>query len=180
MAKTIFMRYLLRFVSLLPLAVFGCEKPESTYDIAAVKNFQLERYLGKWHEVARLPVGFEENMSDVTAFYSPGKNNTVSVTNCGIRAGKSVSSNGVARFKNSPDTGELEVSFFRPFYGDYRIISLDENYTLAAVTSSGKDKLWILSRDKNPPPEKISALLDQLEKWNFDTGKLIFNSEVKR
>lgn len=165
-------------VSLFALLVLisGCGRSApSTLAIPAVDDFDLERYLGVWHEVARLPFRFENDMSDVIARYYRDDSGKIRVENSGIKNNKRVFAHGVVKFKNSPRIGELEVSFFRPFYGDYRIIMLDENYRFAVVTADKLDKLWLLAREPFPDREMVAKIVAELQKKGFDTSQLIFS-----
>ncbi|MDD5663335.1 MAG: lipocalin family protein, partial [Victivallaceae bacterium] len=128
----------------LSLKILGCSNAGSTASIPAVNNFELGRYLGKWYEIARLPHSFERDMKDVYAEYGLREDGKISVINSGWRDGKKSVANGVAHPKNDPHTGELRVSFFRPFYGDYRIVWLEPDYSAAIVTGATTDYLWMV------------------------------------
>jgi len=168
-------------VPVLLLAAFfaaGCATSPSlrTDNIPAVKNVDLQKYSGKWYEIARLPVSFEKGLYGVTAVYEIIGANKIRVTNSGYREKdrKFKSVIGRAYVPDQSQTGRLKVSFFRPFYGDYKIILLDEeNYSYAVVTSKTKNYLWILSR----APEMDDALFGELSGFaaanGFDTEKLI-------
>ena len=153
----------------------GCAA--STSDIPAVKGFELDRYLGRWYEIARLPHRFERGMDYVRAEYTRAPDGSVRVVNCGLRGGEVRKIVGRAKLKDpegaSPD-GELRVSFFRPFYGDYRIIELDPEYRYAVVTGSTRDHLWILSRTPKLPETQLAEILDRLGKLGFALELLEF------
>jgi len=155
------------------LAMSGCASVPSTKDIPAVTNFDASRYMGTWHEIARLPKWFERDLGDVTATYALD-GETLQVTNRGTRNGKASVSTAVGHFAGDTDVGEFRVSFFRPFYGDYRIIWLSPGYDLALVTSSDRSALWILSREKNLPAERLDALIKIARDWRFNTAALEF------
>ncbi len=150
----------------------GCATSESTEHISAVKGFQLERYLGTWYEIARLPHSFERDMHQVRAEYSLAGDGTIKVVNRGVRNGQAKAAQAVAKFKDRPDTGELRVSFFRPFYGDYRIIRLADDYSSAIVTSSSKKYLWILARQQSLSPGLLEEYLRQIREWGFAVDQL--------
>jgi apolipoprotein D and lipocalin family protein len=103
-----------------------------------VKNFDLSRYLGTWYEIARLPASFEKNLIHVTANYSLKNNGKVKVLNEGDDANtqKHKKAVGKAKIAQTPDVGYLRVSFFGPFYADYIILALDNDYRYAMVASS--------------------------------------------
>jgi len=155
------------------LAMAGCAGIPSTKDLPAVTDFDAPRYMGTWHEIARLPKWFERDLHGVTATYALD-GDTLQVTNRGTRNGKATISTAVGHFAGEPDVGEFRISFFRPFYGDYRIIWLSPEYDLAMVTSSDRSSLWILARDKHLPPDRRNALVKLAHDWHFDTDALEF------
>jgi len=155
------------------LAMAGCASVPSTRDIPAVTDFDATRYMGAWHEIARLPQWYEDGMSGVTAVYALD-GETLRITNFGVRDGKLKFSTAVGHFAGEKDVGEFRISFFRPFYGDYRIIWLSPGYDLAMVTSSDRSSLWILARDRNLTAERRNALIKLAHDWNFDTAALEF------
>ncbi len=147
---------------------------ESTRDIPTVKELDLPRYMGKWYEIARLPHAFERNVTDATAEYTLLADGTVKVVNSGLRRHQPISVTGVARTTQVP--GELEVSFFRPFYGPYKIIYLNKDYTLAIVTSSTRDYVWIMARKPVIDSAELAAALDLLHRLNYAVNLLQYPS----
>ena len=156
------------------LFLHGCVSGNSTAKIPAVRDFQPERYLGRWYEIARLPHSFEDGMSEVYAEYSPGEGSRISVVNSGVRDGERRTARGTARFKGATDRGELEVSFFRPFWEDYKIFYLADDYSIAMVTSSTDEYLWILCRKPHLPRRQLNSLIELAELHGFPVDKLIF------
>ena len=150
----------------------GCRNAESTASIPAVRPFDAERYLGTWYEIARLPHSFERGMTRVSACYTARKDGGIDVLNSGWRDGKQKSVRGRVRFRGDSDVGELEVSFFGPFYGRYRVIALAPDYSSAMVTSSTRDYLWILARESTLPPETFRQYKEQAAKLGFDVAAL--------
>ncbi|MCH5685331.1 lipocalin family protein [Niabella sp. W65] len=118
--------------------------------IKAVSNFQKDRYLGKWYEIARFDFRFEKNMSRVTAEYSANSDGTIRVKNSGYdnKKYKQKQSIGKAKFVGNEDVAMLKVSFFGPFYAGYNVIAIDDNYQYALVCGKSRDYLWLLSRKK--------------------------------
>ena len=160
-----------RVYFLLLLLLSGCSDISS---LPTVEEFDLARYLGKWYEIARLPNRFEKGMTQVTAEYTLKPDGSISVINSGIKAGKRQSIRGTAKATDTP--GELRVSFFRPFYGSYRIAALAPDYSSALVVSGNSRKLlWILSRTPTLAPEILDFYLELAEKHGFDTSKIIIS-----
>ena len=151
----------------------GCANV-STRNIEAVAPFNINSYLGVWYEQARLPHSFEDGLSNVKATYRWGRNGQIEVINEGWdENGKKQISRGVAETLKNSDRGELKVSFFRPFYAQYRIIYLDEKYTQAIVCGSTNNYLWILSRERKLPQKDLDMLVALAAEYGFDTDSLI-------
>ena len=148
----------------------GCS---SVPEIPAVCGFELQKYLGKWYEISRLPNWFERGMSEVTAEYFPVDDGSIRVINRGIKNGREKSISGYARFAGKSDVGELEVSFFRPFYSPYRIIKLASDYRYSVVTDRDGDYLWVLSRTPQLPQEDMDEIFRFLSAHGFETERLI-------
>ena len=136
-------------------------------------DFDLQRYLGTWYEIARFPHSFEKDMDHVTAHYSLKDNGMVRVENRGVKKGKQKTAVGKAKFAGAPDVGHLKVSFFWIFYGDYIIVELDPEYQWALVVGNSTDYLWILSRTPELAPEITEALKERARQLGFDMQRLI-------
>ena len=145
--------------------------------VKPVENFSLERYLGRWHEIARLDHSFERGLSHVTADYSMRDDGGVRVLNRGYSQKKQEwkTAEGKAFFVHKPDVGYLKVSFFGPFYGSYVIFGLDEKgYQYSLVCGPNKSYLWILARTPEMGPELKQRLISKATALGFDTTKLLF------
>jgi len=153
--------------------IVGCAGVRTTEDLPAVRDFDAARYMGVWHEIARLPKWFEHDLHEVTATYVLD-GETLKVTNRGVRDGKEVVSTAVGTFAGAKDVGEFRVSFFRPFYGDYRILWLSSDYDEAIVTSGTRSSLWILARKKDISEVRRDTLVKMARDWGFDTAVLEF------
>jgi apolipoprotein D and lipocalin family protein len=162
----------------LAVCISGCVSiPQN---IAPVDGFELNKYLGKWYEIARLDHSFERGLDNVTAEYFLRDDGGVKVINRGFSAeeNKWKEAEGKAYFVRDPQKGYLKVSFFGPFYGAYIVFELDkENYQYTFVTSYDKSYLWLLART----PTVSDALLDQFvqraAELGFETDKLIFPNQ---
>lgn len=146
-----------------------------------VENFDLQRYLGKWYEVARFDFAFEKNLSQVTADYSLNVDGSVNVINRGFNHAKNEwqQAEGRARFRGDPSVGALEVSFFGPFYGGYNILALDEDYQYALVSGNNLNYLWILSRTTTVPSDVLTEYLILAESLGFDIDNLVWTAQSK-
>ena len=159
----------------LTLLLGGClGMPE---DVTPVQNFELDRYLGKWYEIARLDHSFEKGLIAVTADYALREDGGVKVTNRGFspQDGEWQEAEGKAFFVDDPAEGYLKVSFFGPFYGSYVIFDLDEEeYQYAFISGPDASYLWFLSRTPNVDERLMRRFIEQAERAGFDTEQLIF------
>ncbi len=160
---------------ILLLFVAGCMGiPEN---VTPVDNFKLDKYLGKWYEIARLDHSFERGLSLVTADYSMQDDGGVKVLNRGFSTEGNMwkEAEGKAYFVDKTDQGYLKVSFFGPFYGSYVVVELDhENYQYALICGPSKSYLWILSRSPKIKEDIKDSLMKKAAALGFDTGNLIF------
>lgn len=151
----------------------GCMMFRSGQDIPVVKNFDARRFMGVWHEIARLPQRFEKGLVNVTAAYELD-GDKLKITNRGFLNGKEKIATAVGHFAGPTDEGAFRISFFRPFYGDYRIIWLSSDYDLALVTGNNRSSLWILSRNATVGSNRLAALIEHASLLGFDVSKLEF------
>ena len=146
-------------------------------NMTPVKAFELDLYLGKWYEIARLDHSFERGLQQVTANYSLREDGGVRVINRGFltKKNKWKIAEGKAFFVNDVEEGYLKVSFFGPFYGTYAIFELDqENYEYAFVSGPDTSYLWLLSRTPELSQKVIDKFLEQSKQLGFDVDELIF------
>ena len=164
-----------KILVLLFLFLTGCVGiPEN---VKPVDNFKLEKYLGKWYEIARLDHSFERGLTRVTADYSLRDDGSVRVLNRGYSLKENAwkEAEGKAYFVKGSDQGYLKVSFFGPFYGSYIVFELDhENYQYALVCGPKKSYLWILARAPEMKQERKDSLIAKAAQLGFDTSQLIF------
>lgn len=163
------MRKTLFLVSLFSLLT-GCSK--LTVDNSVVKDFDTERFLGNWYEIARFDHRFERGMEQTKAAYTLQKDGTIKVLNTGMKNGKPKQSEGRAKLTDTPAL--LRVSFFGPFYSDYRIMLLDKNYQYALIGGGSDNYLWILSRSSLLSDDVKTTILDEAKRRGYDISKLIW------
>jgi apolipoprotein D and lipocalin family protein len=157
------------------LVLTGCVGiPEN---VKPVDNFRIEKYLGKWYEIARLDHSFERGLTRVTANYSLRDDGGVRVLNRGYSEKEKTwkEAEGKAYFVQGTNIGYLKVSFFGPFYGSYIVFELDhENYQYSLVCGPNKSYLWILARNPEIKKELKDNLITKAATMGFDISKLIF------
>ncbi len=155
--------------------MFGCTSlPKG---LKSVTDFDLDRYLGEWYEIARLDHSFERDLHHVSAKYERINDKTIRVINKGLnlKTGEWKKIKGKARLLDRSTVGSLKVSFFGPFYSGYHIIDLDQRgYKYAMVAGPNRSYLWILSRDKSLDKKVYSRLVAKASQLGFETEKLIW------
>jgi len=150
--------------------------------VQPVKEFELDKYLGKWYEIARLDHSFERGMTNVTAEYSLRDDGGARVVNRGFKTadGQWDEADGKAYFVGDPTVGMLKVSFFGPFYGAYNVIALDQQgYQWSMVAGPNRKYLWILSRQPKMDKDIYDELVAKAASLGFDTGALIVVDQAK-
>ena len=144
--------------------------------IEPVDNFELNRYLGKWYEIARLDHSFERGLEAVSAEYSLRDDGGIRVINSGRNTDTQANqeAEGRAYFVEKPNLGYLKVSFFGPFFGSYVIFELDENYQYAFIAGNTTNYLWLLARTPEVSQELVNQFINRATQLGFDTSQLIF------
>lgn len=148
----------------------GCESAK--LDNSTVKSVDLSRYLGSWYEIARFDHSFERGMEYAMAHYTMRDDGKIDVLNTGIKDGRAKDAKGIAKTTNQQ--GLLRVSFFGPFFSDYRIMLLDENYQYVLVGGSTNRFLWILSRTPKLDEATLSLILAEADRRGYDTTRLLW------
>ncbi|KRD13847.1 lipocalin [Acidovorax sp. Root267] len=158
------------------LALTACSTPRTPEGIQPVTEFDVDRYAGHWHEVARIENSFERGLTQTSATYSRNAEGTIKVVNRGYDPVRKVwkEAEGTARFVDDPTRAALKVSFFGPFYGGYNVVALDENYQWAMVVGSSKDYLWVLSRTPTLPGHVREHLMERAQTLGMDVRRILW------
>lgn len=143
--------------------------------VQPISNFDLNRYLGKWYEIARIDHWFERGLIGASAEYSLNEDGSVQVKNRGYNPekGEWKESIGKAKFLKDPSTAALKVSFFGPFYGGYNVVYLDEAYETALVIGDDRKYFWVLSKYPAISNDKYNDLIKRAEAFGVDPSKVI-------
>jgi len=157
----------------LAMCSLSCQSPAS--DLEAVPFVDLNRYAGKWYDIASFPQRFQKGCHRTTAEYSLSDKGFVIVENrCNKDSlnGKESYIKGKAFVVPGTNNAKLKVQFFWPFKGDYWVIDLAEDYSYAVVSEPGKKYLWILSRTPVMDENIYKQITDKLLAKGFDLSKL--------
>lgn len=162
------------FLAFIVLGLTSCKTipPNAT----PVQNFEKDKYLGKWYEIARLDFKFERNLSHTQAEYSLRPDGKIKVLNSGYHTvqKKDKVAEGKAKFVGEESVAQLKVSFFGPFYSGYNVISIDNDYKYALVIGKNLSYMWILSREKTIPEEIKQKYLKIAQEIGYKTDDLIW------
>lgn len=170
LTKTILIMILILF-SIHSVFAQNKELPE----LKTVKQVDLKRYAGLWYEIAKIPNSFQDQCAyGTTAEYKIQKDGSIQVINkCYDESGEPDIADGVANVVDKKTNSKLEVSFvsflgIRPFWGDYWIIGLDENYQWAIVGTPGRKYGWVLSRTPSLPDETMQKIFEILKSQYYN------------
>ena len=153
--------------------------------VEAVPAVDLERYVGTWYELARLPMFFQRNcVANTTASYSLREDGRIDVVNqCDTDDGERIEARGIAR-RVGDSTSKLEVRFAPAFlsflpavWGDYWVVDLDPDYRWAIVGSPDRKYLWFLTRDKAVPEAQVADMTARARRMGYDTSELIVTGQ---
>jgi len=144
-------------------------------EVQTVKQVDLSRYVGTWYEIASFPQSFQRDCTGTTAIYTIRSDGEIDVLNrChkGSLTGKVDTAQGRARIVDKTTNAKLEVSFFRPFWGDYWIIDLGSNYEYAVIGHPSRDYLWILSRTPTMDSSVYEGIIGRLKDQHYEVDRL--------
>ncbi|HSD65036.1 MAG TPA: lipocalin family protein, partial [Ignavibacteriaceae bacterium] len=140
-----------------------------------VSYVNLEKYIGLWYEIAKIPNSFQKKCTkNTTAIYSFNEDSTIKVVNsCATQDGEISSSEGLARTVDKKTNSKLEVSFvsifgIHLFWGDYWIIGLDEDYNYAVIGTPDRKYGWIIARSKFLDEGTIKETYEILKKNGYN------------
>jgi apolipoprotein D and lipocalin family protein len=157
---------------------------ENNKPLETVKKVDLNRYIGLWYEIAKIPNRFQKDcQSNTTAEYSLRDDGRINVKNSCSRAdGKRNITEGIARVVENSNNSKLEVSFFsilgiRPVWGDYWIIGLDDNYKYAVIGDPDRKYGWILSRTQDLSKKNLDEAFQILRSKGYDTKRFEFTKQ---
>jgi apolipoprotein D and lipocalin family protein len=156
--------------------------PASAQQVETAASVDLTRYAGRWYEIARFPNSFQKQcIGNITADYRLMTDNTIEIANrCKMADGGLDLAVGQARVIDKTGNAKLQVSFAPSWlswipmvWGDYWVLEVDKNYSLATVGSPDRRHLWILSRTPTISQADYESRVDNATKQGFDTSRLI-------
>jgi apolipoprotein D and lipocalin family protein len=143
--------------------------------LPVVPQVDLQRYAGKWYEIASLPQRFQEGCTATTATYTlrdDGKLGVLNECRLGSPDGEPKRAEGYAKIADPATNAKLRVTFFWPFFGDYWILELGPEYEYSVVGHPSRDYLWILGRSPRLPQATLDGILERAAALGFDIARL--------
>lgn len=132
----------------------------------------LERFQGKWHEIAHFARATQNDCTGTTATYSRKGDGTLTfVHECTLKTGGYHGATAIARVDDPTTPAKMTVDF-GGHLGDYWIIETAADYRYAVVGHPSRDYLWILSRAPAMTPEDLDVVLSHARASGFDTNRL--------
>ncbi|MDD2337834.1 MAG: lipocalin family protein [Geobacteraceae bacterium] len=173
-------KYLLPLVVIFLLLLACIRKGVSITPPKTVPRVDLSRYMGSWYEIARYPNNFQKECRASTASYTLKEDGRVAVVNrCRSKAGTK-EARATAKVVDHTTNAKLKVSFFWPFYGDYWILDLGEDYDYAVVGTPDRKYLWILSRTPEMEATLYDNLLVKIQALGFDPAHLLKEDKTSK
>lgn len=139
----------------------------------SIEKLDLDRYVGRWHEIASYPKWFERGMTHVQAQYTLNEKGYIDILNSGIKGGKLRRAKGKAKVVDTRSNAKLKVSFFGPFYAPYWVIDLADDYTWAVVSDPLRRTLWILSRTPQIEDTLYELICLRIASQGYDLSRLV-------
>jgi len=173
-----------RVIALIAMSffIFGCfGTAKSKSPLTVVDSVDLQRYLGKWYEIASYPAWFQKGCTGSTAEYSLSPDGKIQVVNrCRKESldGPLKESKGKAEVADTATNAKLKVWFFWPFKGNYWIIDLNPDYQWAVVGEPSRKYLWILSRTPTMDETVYQEILGRLPQKGYDPARLRITAQV--
>lgn len=172
------------FAGILITCLGGCSSTERA-PMGTISNFEVERYLGEWYQVAAIPAWFQSDcVANTTANYTQGKDDLVVVLNsCDRTDGTRMDAEARARFLGASADAKLEVTFVSLMgywlwfaAGDYWIIGLDSEYQWSVVGSPSREFAWILARSPTLDKQTLMEIGQVLSRESYDPCALIMTT----
>lgn len=155
--------------------------------VEAVPWLDLERFLGRWHGLAWLPLPFQRHCtSEFTLEYASRDDGLIAVRGaCHIGGGRMSEAQGVAR-QPEPlrDPAKLQLRFapawldrLRFVWNEHWVIGLDRDYRWAVVGEPRRRYLWILGREARMDYHLFEELKGLARRMGYDLAPLLLSRQ---
>ncbi len=159
----------MRLYSLFLLLIAGCSTCRANpIDNTTVSEFDINRYMGKWYEVARIDNRYQRNLTAVTAEYRLDGDNRIAIINRGYNSSNGEWREIEARGETTSTVGRLKVSFFLFVTSEYNVMDLGDDYEWALVGSKSSKFLWIISRTPSLPNDTLNHIISIAQRRGYN------------
>ncbi len=171
-------------IALIGSTTQASEYRDTTVPIQVVTEFDVSRYMGRWYEIARFPISFEKDCTNVTADYTLRDDGKVTVLNTCVKSttGKVKTAKGLA-MAVAPAVLKVSfipvIKFFSLIDPNYYVLHISDKYDLAVIGLPKGNAGWILSRNPEIPQAQLDDALQVLQKNGYDTSQIELVSQTK-
>ncbi len=174
MKTTVFLIVAMTFISC------SASSPDNYPPLETVASVDVNRYVGKWFEIASFPFSYQEGCTCTTAEYEVLEDGVLKVINSCKKEGTIDQAIGKAFVVDGTNNAKLRVQFFWPFRGDYWVIDLADDYTYAVVGVPSRKYCWILSRTATMSDDVYAGILERVKEKGFDVTRFNKTSQECR
>ncbi|MGZ8993538.1 MAG: lipocalin family protein [Burkholderiaceae bacterium] len=150
--------------------------------LASAAHVDLDRFVGSWFEIARLPHGSNaERVSDARVTYARTEDGLRLLSLCRRENGSTRRSTGRAKLADDATQARFKISYSHPaldslpfVWSDYTIIDVADDYSTAIVGGADRKHLWLLSRQPSVGDSIRQDFLNKARAQGFDTSALAY------
>lgn len=175
-------KFQILIILILPILIYAQDSNESI--ITTVEHVDLNRYVGTWYEISKIPNSFQDHcIKNTTANYSIDADGDIIVINQCMDKDREVDdARGLAKVVDKKTNSKLEVSFvsilgWHIFWGDYWILGLDEDYRYAVIGTPSRKYGWILSRTPQMLESDLEYCYKIFEENGYDRSSFELSSQ---
>lgn len=160
-------------VALFPLLLLaGCNGMQP---LATVDRVDIDRFMGDWYVIAHIPTFLEKDSYNAVESYALEDDGTVATTFT-FREGGFDGEEKRYTPRGFPDADSgyavWGMRFVWPIKADYRIVHLEEDYSVTIVGRNKRDFVWIMAREPSIPETQYQALVKDIEAMGYDMSEL--------
>jgi len=162
--------FLISIIALFP--ILGCQTMDPIHTVSSV---DLNRFMGDWYVIANIPTYIEKDAYNAVESYRLAENGTIDTTfefNKGGFDGPLKTYNPRGYIKDEESNAVWGMQFIWPFKAEYRIIFLNEDYTITVIGRTRRDYVWIMARQPEITDEEYGLILNFLQNEGYDISKV--------
>lgn len=165
-----------RLISAAASSASGLSKCNEPGELETVSKVELNRYMGKWYEIARYDNRFQRGTVATTTVFSLDNEGMIQVEMTARKKtvdGKMKESTATGWIVDENSNAKWKVQFFWPLRSDYWIIELCDDYKFAVIGQPTRKNVWIISREPEMDEATYKRLCRRLKRHGFDPEKLV-------